>query len=232
MFKPMILSQSVLAATLALLICGCGKRTEQAKADKFQRDESEYVMTIVFDISGSFSELMAEDGHGYDFALSVMDEYFRRRSVMRDKIILAQISGTERSLLWEGTPLQLRREFPTPDSFRDFLIKKSQPDSSFVNVGLAHIVEYVTQIPRVRRGKAKSAIFVLSDMLDNSSDPAQGVRRLENALTDFGEANGTVALYYVDQLHVPEWQQTLDQCGIINAHVESEIVGTPQLPRL
>lgn len=236
MLNQKTVRKGFVSAALIVLICGCGGRREgrreESSTEKFQRDESEYVLTIVFDMSGSFSELMAEDGHGYDFALSVMDEYFRSRSVLRDKIILAQLSGTERSLLWEGTPLQLRRDFPSPEAFRDFLIKKSEPDYSFVNSGLAHIVEYVSAIPRVRNGNAKSAIFVLSDMNDNSGNSAQGLHRLENALADYSESNGTMALYYVDQLHVFDWKQTLEQCGLIDCHVESQIVGHPQLPTL
>lgn len=211
------------------LTCGCAPR-RQAEVTPLRDDESEYVLTILLDLSGSFAHLMAEDGKGYDFALIVMGRYFRDRTGTRDKIIIAQVSGTERALLWEGTPLELRREFPSAAAFRDFLLSKADPGGSLVHAGLANTVEYLTSDPRVASGEAKSALFVLSDMLDNDPESKESEDRAVRALAEYGQKGGVVGLYYVDQSLVAHWRQILSDAQIPDYRVECEIVGQPPLP--
>lgn len=214
---------------LLSVVCGCAPR-RQVEATPLRNDESEYVLAILLDLSGSFAHLMAEDGKAYDFALIVMDRYFRDRIGTNDKMIIAQVSGTDRALLWEGTPLDLRREFPSADAFRDFLLSKADPGGSLVHEGLARTVEYVTSDPQVASGKAKSAIFVLSDMLDNGPDGRESQERAARALAAYSQKGGVVGLYYVDQSLVAQWRQILRDAKIPDYCVECEIVGKPPLP--
>ena len=112
---------------VAVILCatGCEKRRESSHTTFAHDGNAEYVLGVVIDLSGSFSDLMAEKGQAHAFLLQVIDAYFRDRIGSQDKLIIAQISGNERALLWEGKPLQLRRDFPTPESFRNMLRMKS-----------------------------------------------------------------------------------------------------------
>lgn len=223
---------TIAALLLALVVgaAGCGKRRESSESTFGNEAESEYVLTVVVDLSGSFSELMAEEGRAYEFLLQVIDRYFRDRIGLNDKLIIAQISANERALLWEGTPTQLRRDFATPEAFRDMLRAKADPRASRVHDALCSAIDYVTGDPAVSGGRAKSAIFVLSDMVEYSADPDASEQRMVRALRNYGKCGGVFGVYYCDQLAVHDWQQRLKEAGIREFHVESEIVGNPSLP--
>lgn len=214
---------------VAALAAGCEKRRE-VQTTTLVPDDSEYICTIMLDLSGSFSNLMAEQGKAYEFAMQVIDRYFRDRIASNDKIIIAQISGTKRSLLWQGTPTELHRDFPTADDFRKYLLAKADPGGSLVHDGVTHAVQYVLSEPNVANGKAKSAVFILSDMLDNGPSTTESEQRAVTAIADYGRKGGVVGIYYVDQLRVPVWRDHLKQAGIRQFCIESEIVGRPRLP--
>ncbi len=236
----MLMQRTIVNGTLVgvllitpIWLTGCGERIESAdRSVTARQDESEFVLAVVLDLSGSFTHQMADQGKAYEFSLAVLDRYFRHRNGMNDRLILAQISGTQRSLLWEGSPLQLRQDFPSADAFRQFLLDKADPNGSLVNEGVANAVDYVARNPRIASGKAKSAVFVLSDMFDTSPDPAAAEQRLMQSLGDYSRAGGAVGLYYVDQSQVTNWQQKLHNAGFQDYCVECEIVGRPSLPGL
>src|SRR6185369_3515131 len=96
----------ILIACLVLL-AGCEQRVEQQTV--FEPDEGEYVLTVVLDLSGSFRQLL--DEKAWAFLCQVIDRYFEDRIGHNDKLIIAQLSASERALLWQGTPLELRQEF-------------------------------------------------------------------------------------------------------------------------
>src|SRR5947207_2928301 len=117
----------VIVACLVMFLAGCQKRAEQADG-VFQSDDGEYVLTIVLDMSSSFRELMADNGKAWSFVCQVIDKYFRDRIGHNDKLILAQLSASDRALLWYGTPLQLRQEFSSASAFRDWLASHADPN--------------------------------------------------------------------------------------------------------
>jgi hypothetical protein len=208
-----------------ILLSGCSART--GVTETFEKDESEYVVTILLDMSGSFQHMMTEGGKAYDFALQVSDRYFRDRLGTRDRIIIAQASDQQRFLLWEGTPLELRKEFPTPEAFARFLKMKSSPYSSPIHEAMNRVVKYMISKPSVARGTAKPVVFVLSDMIDPNT---ASLDELKQNLRTFSECDGVMALFYVDQDLVAEWNIILSEAHIREAYVESEIVGKPNLP--
>ena len=214
---------------LALLVVGCAKRQERT-ASAFEERDCEYVLAVVIDLSGSFAELMADDGKAHDFLLYVLDRYFRDRIGSNDRVLIAQISANGQTLLWEGTPTQLRREFPTPDRFRDFLLAKASPGGSLVHEALADTLEYVMADPSVAAGLAKPAIFVLSDMLDNGHKSPQLKNRVLTDLAKYGQLGGVVGLYFVDERRLFAWRRILQEAGMRECVVESGIVSRPTLP--
>src|SRR5665213_2803801 len=158
-----------------LLALGCQKRTGRPPVVE---NENDYVLAVLIDLSGSFSREFAERGKAHSFLLRIVDTYFRDRIGTNDQIIIAQISAADRSLLWQGTPLELRREFPSAAKFRDFLLSKADPTGSLVHDALTQTCDYVMSQPSVASGRAKSAVFVLSDMEDNGPEPGESKERV------------------------------------------------------
>lgn len=220
----------IFSLLLGLLpLTGCGERRELSESALATRD-SEYVVTILLDLSGSFAHQMAEEGKAYDFAMQLTDRYFRDRMGMNDQIIIAQISGEKRALLWQGTPQQLRQDFRSADEFCAFLHEKSDAAGSNVFEGIARTTEYMLGEPGVADGTAKSALFVLSDMLDNSSNADEARQRALTAMEQFSDRGGSIGLYYVDQDEVANWRRHLRTSGVRQCRVECDIVGHPPLP--
>jgi hypothetical protein len=218
-----------LALTLIVAV-GCAKR-ENPTVSAFEERDCDYVLAVVIDLSGSFSQLMADDGKAHEFLLYVLDQYFRDRIGSQDKVLLAQISGGTQSLLWEGTPTQLRREFSTPAHFREFLLAKADPGGSLVHEALADTLEYMIAEPSVVAGRAKPAILVLSDMLDTGEKSPQMRQRVVGSLAKFSQLGGVVGLYFVDERWHAAWRRILRESGMRECVVESQIVSRPTLPR-
>ena len=225
------------ASLLMLSVAGCSPRRDaqsgvpaQTQTASLGKTDDETVVLIALDLSGSFRDRIAGRGEGYEFATRVIDRYFRGRIGTQDKLVIAQISGTDRSLLWEGTPLMLQRQFPTADAFRDYLLSKADPNGSHVFKGLSHAIRYVLSDSRVESGKAKTAVFVLSDMLDNGPDSESEEKYLNHEMAELGWRGALIGMYWVDQDQTLIWRQKLRQFGVKNCRVESEIVGQPPLP--
>ncbi len=207
---------------------GCQKRIETGPT-VFEVDQNDYQMNIVLDLSGSFLPMMAENGKAFQFVQMVIDKYFRDRIGTNDRIVIAQISASNRPMLWEGTPLSLRRDFPTPEKFRDFLLSKANPNGSRVYEGLGKSLAYLTDSSGTSTS-AKKAVFVLSDMLDNATDSAVTQDEAVNVLARISKEGGVIGMYYVDQNEVLRWRELLRNAGAKNFCIESEIVGRPNLP--
>jgi hypothetical protein len=144
-------------------------------------------------------------------------------------MIIAQISATGDPLLWEGQPMQLRKEFASADEFRDFILKRTDPNGSRVYEGLSKTLAYLKSHRAIRNG-AKPALFVLSDMADTSADAEELEAEIVLSLRDFAQKDGTVGMYYVHQQLLPHWQQTLARTGMKDYVVECDIVHKPTLP--
>jgi hypothetical protein len=224
----MMFSKSLVTGLCLIVACGCEKRREP-QARVTAQDDSEYVIAVLVDLSGSFLDKMTEGGQAHDFMLALIDRYFRDRIGTNDQIILAQISGTpDRALLWQGTPLELRKDFPNARAFSDFLRSKADPLGSHVHNAMTQTVEYVMSQPNVSTKKAKSAVFAMTDMLDNGPEPHASRAQAVNVLRDYGQIGGMVCLYYVDQTLIPVWQRELQKTGLAFS-IDSKI-RRPKLP--
>src|SRR5262249_18456628 len=113
----------VVAVPVGLSLPGCqakdrGDLGHQRTPVKATIGGSQEKMILVFDIdlSGSFNKLMADDGYAYSYIMDVLQKYSQSRVGTEDKLIIAQLSGTEHPLLWEGKPSQLRKDFPSAEA--------------------------------------------------------------------------------------------------------------------
>ena len=217
--------------TALAAVPGCEKCQEDKQSSPLVVQDTEFLLVIVLDVSGSFIEYVNEDsGKAYYYILSLIDKFFRNRLGSDDKIVLAQLSATDKSLLWDGSPRTLRQSFPDAKAFRKFMLERSNPNGSRVHDGIADALDYVMDYPGVAAAKTKSAIFVLSDMDDNFPNPEQSKARLVKALSDYSCIGGAIGIYWCDQSLVPVWRKHLRQSGIRSWVVESEIVADPTVP--
>lgn len=220
-----------MALLAVVLFNGCTKHTEQDNQQiSLGREDADFMVLIAVDMSGSFADLMTRDGKGYEFTMRVADRYFRNSIGTNNRMIIAQLSGANRALLWDGTPVQLRQDFPSADEFRQFLLKKSHPAGSRIYDGIADAFDYVLSDTSVASGKTRTAVFVLSDFDDNFPDRAKSEQRVAESLKAFAKTNGVVGFYFLEHPRVPEWRDHLRKSGIKQWVCESEIVAYPPLP--
>lgn len=227
-FKKTSCVITVFLATLAILSGGCQRRDTTAKS-LFVVDQSETSVTLIVDLSGSFQHQMANEGHAYRFIQDLCDKYFLNSLGTNDRLVIGQISGEGDALLWEGTPLALRQDFPTPEAFRDFLLARSNSGGSKVTESMVKTLEYLLDRSPTT-SSTNRAIFVLSDMIENSSEPTMDEKRAVELIGDYSKSGGIVGMYFVHQTLVGRWRENLRQAGVANFFVESDIVSRPTLP--
>jgi hypothetical protein len=216
---------------LLAVVCGCEQRVENAQRT-LSEQESEHVVAIVFDLSPSFDEKMTKDGVAFEFSMRVLDQYFRDSMGSTDYLIISQISAiNHKPVIWQGTPLEMRQRFPTPESFNAFLKSKSGSLWSPIYEGMTNVIRYMMTEPSIRSGKAKSAVLVLSDMEDNGA--AQWKQKVQEAIGDYAKNGGIMGLYYVrDDKIARGWRKYLEKSGMRKFEVQADFVEQPALPDL
>lgn len=225
------MNRSMAIVLLVSTLVGCTPRANSSRGDAVVlREERGCVVTVLLDLSGSFHAQMVDGGKAHAFCLAILDTYFKDRIGEKDEIVIAQVSGADRALLWQGTPLQLRRDFSDPTDFQRFLRNRANPGQSKVFQNMAKCLEYASSDPDVVNGKATTAVFVLSDMLDNDPDRDAARERLKKALETFASRDGVLGCYYVDQEIIAKCREFLATSGLRKFTVEADIVGNPQLP--
>src|SRR5437867_608082 len=110
--------KTLLVVVLSICVLGCEPVANQTSSP-IVAQEFDFVLAVVVDMSGSFSaEMQSGSGRAHRFLMRAVDLFFRNRiGEGNDRIIISQVSGTERALLWDGTPRGLRQEFTSAKSF-------------------------------------------------------------------------------------------------------------------
>lgn len=217
-----------LIPVFAMLALGCEK-VEESQVSTLQPESCEYVVMVAIDMSQSFCKQMAEDGKAYDFMQQVVEKYFRDRIGGNDQIIITQLSGNNRPLLWQGTPFQLRKNFPDKAAFRNFLLANADSDASRINDGIHESLRYLMRTHSVGRGNAKTATLILSDMEDSFDDQDESGKRLISSLTNYAK-RGSIGFYYCSQHRMEDIEDKLAEAGITMYMLECDIHGNPPLP--
>ena len=214
-----------------MCVCaGCGPVMEQ-NGPAIQVQECEYLLSVVVDMSGSFDrEMQSGTGRAYRLLMRTVDRFFRDRIGSNDRIIISQVSGTERALLWEGNPRTLRQQFGSATAFGNFLLMNSHSAGSRIHDGVKETIEYMLDFPGVSNGKTKSLVMVLSDMDDNFPDTAASRERLLSSLKTYAQTGGVAAIYWCDQRFVPDWRRDLKAARFRSFVVESDIAADPAIP--
>ena len=202
--------------------------SQQVPEENIFSSDREYdrVVVVGIDLSGSFVHLMADEAKAWGFLMQVIDRYLRGNG--NEKLILVQLSGNNRALIWDGSPTQLRKDFPDQEAFRKHLLAKADPGGSRLHDGITEALEYAKTLPGTS-AKTKRAVLILSDMEDNVST-AGSEQRLSGAFRDFAQQGGVAGLYFVEHSYVPRWRANCQSAGLRHWVVESQIVATPTLP--
>lgn len=221
----------ILFALLLMLaiLAACERRQMVDEPPAIQQVEYEALMVGMLDMSGSYLDTIRHKAFPF-FSLAA-DRFFRERlGADRDKIVISQLSGNARSLLWDGSPRALRNQFGSAGAFQRFLDEKSSPAGSRIHDGISDALEYILDYPGVKEGKTRVSLFVFSDMDENFPEPEKSRARLLQLLAEYSRVKGCIGMYWVDQRFVPVWRRHLRDAGVKHFVVESEIVADPSLP--
>lgn len=215
---------------LVAAFSGCQKRSAGSAAPPpFRDDKVEYVLTFVLDLSKKYSQHMGEDARSYNFFQKVSEKFFRQRMGEDDRILISQMSGRERALIWEGKPTSMRRHFPTSLAFNQFLERKSDPSGARVYAALADTFEYLAKRHDVDT-ETMMLTVILSDMIDISDGNTEEDRaRMIDSLRNYRVAGGQLVLYWVDPSKVDEWDEILDEAGF-PPRIWMDFVEDPEIP--
>jgi hypothetical protein len=236
------------ARNLAALVClalaafsGCSPRRDAAlhansggaQAATIGSEEDEKVILMVIDVSPSFVDRITKGGDAYRLMMRIIARYTRASAGSQDRLVIATISGSSKALIFDGTPHELKRTYPTADAFRDMLASRTGSGGSRVHEGIRDALRYVLDDPRVDSGKLKVGMFVLSDLEDTGGtghEAEQIEGNMNHELSRLGWRGGVAGFYYASQSELIRWRQRLQSLGIKNFVVESEIVSDPPLP--
>lgn len=213
------------ALAFAAALAGCSKYEPPPRTDTFAQDEPNYVMVVAIDMSGSYASVA--DEKAYAALTGMIRQFYRDRSGEKDKLVIAQISGTPQAPIWEGTPKDFARQFGKAD-FRAFLRSKSNAGGSRVFDSISDALDYSMQYVS---GKGRACLTCFTDFEDNLSKPG-GEERLVQTLTRFSARGGTVGCYWVGMPFVERWSANLKRAGFPPKGyvVSSAINDNPPLP--
>ncbi len=219
------LTRVAVCLAACMVVGGCEAPEHEVLGER----QSEYVLTVLLDLSPSFAAHLT-DGGAWKFMESILDRYFQHRAGSSDDIIvIAKISGDRQARIWRGTPQDLREQFSSPEKFREFLLKNVDSSGSRVHEAIVDCLRHMMADRNVASGEAKSALFVLSDMIESSAGAKASEKDVVRLLSEYGAKHGVVGLYFVDDRLVFPWTDRLRQSGV-RFKISSGIERNPPLP--
>jgi hypothetical protein len=214
-------------------IPGCIASQANKSISPFEANELDGCLAIVIDMSGSFAE--SWDDRAFGLFTDLADQYFTDAMGTDNRLVISQLSGNERAVLFEGKPSELQQKFSSPQAFSDYLKQQSDPTSSNVYDSVRRTVDYIRLLNGVTENTRLMTV-VLSDLKDSESDRttriASGTRMVET-LRPYAERGGALALYFVSTDEIPRWRRVLDESGFQAGQylIETELNAAPQLPQ-
>lgn len=231
-----MITNKLLRASLCVVLfasqVGCIKSQRGNDREPFSADPLESCLALVIDMSGSFEAELSTKA--YPLLMELCENFFTAGAGTESRIVICQLSGTDKAVLFEGRPDELRSAFDSPEALATFLRSKSDPGSSQVYQATGKAVSYVTSMPRVS-SETRLMTVILSDMIDSEArDPERSKHgnRMLASLKRYRELGGGLALYYVDEDEASRWSRILNTAGFEPASyvIESTLVARPQLP--
>lgn len=221
------ISIGLLAALVAAAGCVESQRTGAHRP--FEAVEHDAVLAIVVDQSGSFAGYWDDKAHR--LFLELMDQFFTEGAGEESRVVLAQLSGSDEVVLFEGSPAELRERFRTPEDLNAHLRRSADPGASQVYRATDRVLRYVSAMPGVT-DQTRLMTVMLSDLVETGVDRHREGAKMLAALTRYREQGGGLALYYVAKEETPRWREILGRAGFEPGSyvIEGELVARPQLP--
>lgn len=215
-------------------VLGCiPSQSDQVDRQPFEVEQLDACLAVVIDTSSSFHDQWNE--RGYDVFLQLMDRFFTEGMGSESKVVLAQLGNAKNSVMFVGTPAELRKRFPTPEALDNYLREHARPNESNVFEVAGNTVELISALPGVTE-QTRLLTILLSDLRESEQDPetwrAKGHRML-NSLKAYQKRGGGLGLYFVSQAEVARWRRILSDAGFTDGQfvIEHEMVANVQLPR-
>lgn len=212
-----------LFGAILVFATGCARR-DKAAITVFDQEPMKFTLLIAADI-----DIVKSDPNAYKFVVRALEKYGNDRIGEPDHVIISQLSGNDRPLLFQGTPQELRRVMPTQQAFRDYLVSRSDPGRR-LSKGLAESFYYLLNSSSVARGGAKPVALVISSMQPaEDEDPKDGEQFIEE-LIRFHRGGGLMSFYFVDQRRWAWVKEQTKKAGIDWVYMEPDPYGNPVLP--
>lgn len=208
---------------LLLVLSGCQRR-DTSKSVSWDQEPTDYTLMLAVDI-----DTIKNNPRASEFIIYAVDHYFRERIGTSDHIIISQLSGNKKPLLYDGTPTDLRRQMPTQEAFRDYLISHSS-DGRRINDGISESLDYIGHTSSVKRGGAAPIALIVSSMVDGNPESQASDDRVMESLIKFGRSGGQMAFYFCDQERMASVREKMEKAGFGWEILECDINGRPPLP--
>lgn len=162
---------------------------------------------------------------------NLMDQFFTTGAGGETRVVIVQLSGNDRAVLFEGTPNELRTKFRSPKELNAFLTSQADGSSSHVYHATSQTLNYVASIPGITEN-TRTLTALLSDMEDNelnSATRSRNARVLLTSLKRYQQLGGGLALSYVADSEISRWQSAFSNAGFEPGTyiIENNIVETP-----
>lgn len=231
--KDNAMNRVVLMPAVCLLMMGCIESQAIKNTAPFEDQSLDACLVVIVDMSGSFST--SWEDRAYNMFLDISDRYFNESMGGDCKIVIGQLSGSDKVVLFEGRPGDLRKRFRNPDELNQFLLDNADPMSSRVFDSTRKAVDYASTVSGVNED-TRLLTVIMSDMRESSGDPAtlsSSKTLMVESLKRYRNKGGGLALYFVANDETPRWQAILDESGFEPGHyiIENDLVASPQLPR-
>ncbi|QDV61990.1 hypothetical protein Mal65_11180 [Crateriforma conspicua] len=222
-----------IVVTAAVAMVGCVKAVRTSERPAFERQELDGCMAILIDMSGSFADAWEE--RAYELFIELSESYFTEAMGTNNRLVISQLSGNDRVVVFEGAPVDLTRQFRSPEELNQFLKKKSDPSRSRVYASVSETLDYLSSMDGVTE-RTRLMTVVMSDLRDSESDQEKRNRigqEMVESMNDYRNRGGALALYFVASDEVPRWKDILDRAGFLESQyvIQNELTRRPQLPR-
>lgn len=215
----------ILVLIVLATVAGIGHAKEKARKSILGRaPEPQLKVAILLDPVNSFGNEW--EGKAYQFLVRIVDKMFQQR--MQEQIVIAQV-GRDQSLLFDGTPLQLRRAFASEKEFKKWIDTRWQaaPEKR-VHDSIIRTVNYLTRQPGVASGRTQTALLILSDLDDQGSQASE--EQLIEALAKYRRTGGELGFYFVSERHFDRWPDLMRRAGWEGDYQLTPQIGIPEAP--
>lgn len=197
----------------------------------FQRTETEAVLLVGVDISGSFfHKVFGPDAKVFNILGISLERFMQAHPGAEARIVIFQIGADVKELpplLFDGTVHDFRRECGSPDAFKQFVLSHASTAGSRIFASMADAFNYLVNM---YPGKERLVSLVFTDGEDNVKT-AESARMLELALQQYGRRGGALGIYGLTQgIYMNEMIRMVKMSGIKNPMLAHDFNRTPPLP--